>query len=185
METKNLATRYGLPALEWATIRRDLDAGAIEASGGTRPNTCWLTTVGDDGAPHTNGIGAVWHDGAFWFVTGRITRKGRNLARDSRCSLSVSVPDFDLVIEGMAETVEEPATVALLAERWRDGGWPCEVDDSGTALTAPYSAPSAGGPPWHVYRIVARAATVVSATEPGGATTWRFDGSAKPKVLQR
>jgi hypothetical protein len=53
METKNLATRYGLPALEWATIRRDLDAGAIEASGGTRPNTCWLTTVGDDGAPPT------------------------------------------------------------------------------------------------------------------------------------
>jgi hypothetical protein len=107
METRNLATRYGLPALEWETIRRDLDAGAIETSGGARPNTCWLTTVDDDGAPHTNGIGTVWHDEAFWFATGRTTRKGHNLARDSRCSLSVSVPDFDLVVEGMAEAIEE------------------------------------------------------------------------------
>ena len=150
METRNLATRYGLPTLEWVTIRRVLDSGAIKASGGTRPNTCWLTTVDDDGAPHTNGIGAVWHDGAFWFVTGRTTRKGRNLARDSRCSLSVSVPDFDLVVEGMAETVEEPATVAVLAERRARSTIPGPLSLRPTARLRPVDPPGMSIGSWHV-----------------------------------
>jgi len=175
METKNLATRYGLPALDWGAIRRDLDAGAIRVADGPGRVTCWLTSVDDDAAPHTNGIGAVWNDGAFWFVTGRTTRRGRNLARDPRCTLSVSTKEFDLVIEGEAEIVEDRATLEVLAALWRDEGWPCEVDESRTALTAPFSAPSAGGPPWHVFRIKANSANVVTAREPGGATTWTFD----------
>lgn len=176
METKNLATGYGLPALDWRAIRRDLDAGAIRVADGPGRVTCWLTSVDDDAAPHTNGIGAVWHDGAFWFVTGRTTRRGRNLARDPRCTLSVSTTEFDLVIEGAAEIVKDRAKLEVLAGLWRDEGWPCEVDESGSALTAPFSAPSAGGPPWHVFRIEAHSANVVSAREPGGATTWTFDG---------
>ncbi|CAN5206614.1 MAG: pyridoxamine 5'-phosphate oxidase family protein [Acidimicrobiia bacterium] len=175
METKNLATRYGLPALDWGAIRRDLDAGAIRVADGPGRVTCWLTSVDDDAAPHTNGIGAVWYDGAFWFVTGRTTRRGRNLARDPRCTLSFSTKEFDLVIEGEAEIVEDRATLEVLAALWRDEGWPCEVDESRTALTAPFSAPSAGGPPWHVFRIKAHSANVVTAREPGGATTWTFD----------
>jgi hypothetical protein len=47
-------------------------------------------------------------------------------------------------------------------------------DDTGAALTAEFSAPSAGAPPWHVYRITVRAATALSTVEPGGATSWRF-----------
>jgi len=59
--------------------------------------------------------------------------------------------------------------------RWaKDEGWPCTVDDSGTALTAPYSAQSAGPPPWHVYRIKARSAHAVETVEPHGATRWRL-----------
>jgi len=36
------------------------------------------------------------------------------------------------------------------ARLYREGGWPAEVQ--GDAFTAPFSAPSAGPPPWHVYR---------------------------------
>jgi hypothetical protein len=61
-----------------------------------------------------------------------------------------------------------------MAERWAAGGWPCRVDESGRALTAEYSAPSAGSPPWYVYRITPRSATALSTIEPGGATRWRF-----------
>ena len=53
-------------------------------------------------------------------------------------------------------------------------GWPCEGDESGTALTAPYSAPSAGPPPWHLYRVTPTKALLVR--DPGGATSWSFDG---------
>ena len=46
------------------------------------------------------------------------------------------------------EAAWDPAIVARLAEVWRAGGWPAEPDASGTALTAPFSAQSAGRPPW-------------------------------------
>jgi len=75
-------------------------------------------------------------------------------------------------VEGSAEKVTDPATVADLAARWAAEGWPARVDDSGTAITAEYSAPSAGRPPWHVYRLVLTGATALQTVEPGGATRW-------------
>ncbi len=55
-----------------------------------------------------------------------------------------------------------------------DGLEPAEVHESGTGITAPYNAPSLGEPPWFVYRIEPRSATVVANVEPGGATRFRF-----------
>jgi hypothetical protein len=78
------------------------------------------------------------------------------------------------VVEGVAELVTDPALVAKIAELYREDGWPAEVDESGVALTAPFSAPSAGPPPWHVYRVVPTTATVLSTVEPGGATRFVF-----------
>jgi hypothetical protein len=176
MEAKNLAGLYDLPLVDWASIEARLDEGVTLApdTGGPNRHSCWLATINDDGAPHVNGIGAVWVDGAFWFETGDGTRRARNLARDPRCTLSVATNEFDLVLEGEAHKVTDRATVEAMAATWAAGGWPCRVDDSGTALTAEFSAPSAGPPPWFVYRITARAATALSIVEPGGATRWRF-----------
>jgi hypothetical protein len=133
-----------------------------------------LATINTDGSPHVTGVGAMWADGTFWFETGERTRKARNLARDPRCTLSVAMREFDLVVEGEAQRVTDPATVAVMAERWAEGGWPCRVDETGIALTAEYSAPSAGPPPWFVYRITPRSATALATIEPGGATRRRF-----------
>lgn len=176
MDAKNLADLYGTPLLEWPRIEATLEQGVSQAPGTGGPNrhTCWLTTINADGSPHVTGIGAVWVDGAFWFETGEETRKGRNLARDPRCALSLATSDFDIVVEGDAHIVTDPPTVAALAGRWAAEGWPVRVDDSGTALTAAYSAPSAGPPPWRVYRITPRAASALLTVEPGGATRWRF-----------
>src|SRR5204863_7048435 len=91
--------------------------------------------------------------------------QGRNLARDPRCALSLATEEFDLVVEGEASLVTDPATVADLAARWAAGGWPARVDDTGVALTAEFSAPSAGPPPWHVYRITPKTATALATVE--------------------
>ena len=173
MDTRNLAELYGLPALDWQVIVDSLDAGFTQtpASGGPDRHTCWLATIDADGRPHVTGIGAMWHDGAFWFETGKTTRKGRNLARDPRCTMALALREFDLVVDGEAHLVTDPATVAELARLWAED-WPCSVDESGTALTAPFSAPSAGPPPWQVYRIDASGATVLQTVDPGGATRW-------------
>ena len=176
MEAINLAGQYGLPVLSWAGIEARLSDGLTQApgTGGPDRHTCWLATVNPDGSPHVTGVGAIWADGSWWFETGRNTRKGRNLGRDPRCSLSVAAREFDLVVEGAAAIVTDRATVARLAARWVAAGWPAQPDDSGTALTAEFSAPSAGPPPWHVYRITARSATALGVTDPGGATRWQF-----------
>jgi hypothetical protein len=176
METTNLADLYDLPPLDWSQIQARLDEGIPQApgSGGPDRHTCWLTTINPDGSPHVTGVGALWVDGSFWFETGERTRKGRNIARDPRCALSVATHEFDLVVEGTASKITDQETVAAMAAGWAAEGWPARVDDTGQALTAEYSAPSAGPPPWSVYRLTARQATGLATIEPGGATRWRF-----------
>ncbi|MCM3886546.1 pyridoxamine 5'-phosphate oxidase family protein [Frankia sp. R82] len=176
MDATNLAELYDLPVLDWDAVRARLDAGftQIPGSGGPNRHTCWLSTINPDGSPHVTGVGALYVDGSFWFETGGRTRKARNLARDARCTLSLATDAYDLVVEGRAELITDPPTVAELAGQWAAAGWPCQVDETGRALTAAFSAPSAGPPPWSVYRIVASAATALRTVEPGGATRWRF-----------
>ena len=47
---------------------------------------------------------------------------------------------------------------------YNEGGWPAKVE--GDAFTAPYSAPSAGPPPWYVYRFVYDTVFGVATAEP-------------------
>jgi hypothetical protein len=177
MRTKNLADLYELPLVEWSTVADRLARGATQApgTGGPDRHTCWVATINADGGPHVTAVGGLWFDGTFWFETGEGTRKGRNLARDARCTLSLATHEFDLVMEGVAEKITDPGLVATMAEQWNAAGWPARVDDSGVALTAEYSAPSAGPPPWSIYRLVAHQATSVLTVPPGGATRWQFD----------
>ncbi|MFC5332615.1 pyridoxamine 5'-phosphate oxidase family protein [Mycobacterium branderi] len=162
--------------MEWDDVAARLDKGFGQApgSGGPDRHTCWLTTINSDGSPHITGIGTLWVDGAFWFETGKQTRKARNIARDARCALSLATREFDLVVEGSAQQVTDPSIVADMAARWAAEGWPARVDETGCAITADYSAQSAGPPPWFVYRLAPRAATALATVDPGGATHWRF-----------
>jgi hypothetical protein len=175
-DAKNLADLYDLPLLDWDSVANRLEEGVSQApgTGGPDRHTCWLATINPDGSPHVTGVGALWVDGAFWFESGEGTRKGRNLANDPRCTLSLATYAFDLVVEGTAEQVRDTGTVASMAARWNAQGWPARVDESGVALTAEFSAPSAGPPPWAVYRITLDRATAVRTVEPGGATRWWF-----------
>ena len=174
--TRNLAELYDLPPPRLGrrcghAARRQ----AEDAGGGPGRYTAWLATTNADGSPHVTGVGARWDDGAYWIVSARTARKGRNLERDPRCAVSLSTKAYDVVVEGTAALVTDPALVATVAERYASSGWPCEVDASGAALTAPFSAPSAGPPPWHIYRVTPTRATALLAQDPGGATSWSFD----------
>ncbi len=166
METKNLDI-YGSEPIPWTRARE-----ALAASRG--PGAAFfLGTAGPDATPHAAGIGAVWADGTLWFVTGPRTRKARNLAANPACTISCRLPGIDVVLEGRAERAVDLGTIERLAAVYREGGWPAEAD--GDAFTAPYSAPSAGPPPWHLYRVMLRTAFGVATAEPYGASRWRFD----------
>jgi hypothetical protein len=174
MEAINLGTADGLPPVDWAAVLEKLEAGAAPAPDAHNARTTWLVTTNEDGGAHVTAVGALWLDGAFWFQTGAGTRKAHNVARDPRCSIATSIRDADVVVEGDAARVTDPGTVARAAKAWADGGWPAEPDESGSGITAPFNAPALGPPPWNVYRVEPRSATVVLGIEPGGLTRFNF-----------
>lgn len=177
MRIVNLGSADGLPPVEFAPIVEKLESASAPASDGVNARTTWLTTLNADGSPHMTAVGALWLDGAYWFQSGSGTRKARNVARDPRCVVAVSVRDADVVVEGDATRVTEPDAIARIARAWAAGGWPAEPDESGTGISAPFNAPGQGPAPWNVYRIEPRTMTVTLAVEPGGLTRFRFDAA--------
>ena len=165
LETKNLDI-YGNDPLPWSRPRDLLAAGIFFG----RP--AFLGTVRPDGTPHAAAVAALWLDGDVYFTSGPGTRKSRNLAANPACTIAASLATIDLVLEGEAVRVTDAPTLERLAARCRESGWPVQVE--GDAFTGPFSAPSAGPPPWHLYRFTFHTAIGNATAKPNGATRWRF-----------
>jgi Pyridoxamine 5'-phosphate oxidase len=166
IETTNLDI-YGSPPIPWSRLRDLLAAGGLGAAG-----TSFLGSVRPDGRPHAAGVGAAWYDGDVYFQCGPETRKARNVAANPACTISASLDGMDVVFEGDAQRVTDTPTLEAVAAIYRESGWPVQVE--GDAFTAPYSAPSAGPPPWHLFRVTVHTVFGVAGAEPHGATRWRF-----------
>lgn len=165
---------YGAPSIEWDRVQATLDGELPQApgTGGPQRHTVWLTTINPDGSPHVMPVGVVRCGGSWYFTSGPSTRKSRNLARDPRCVVGVATEPFDLVIEGVAERVTDAGELASVAATYARDGWPAEV--AGDALTAPFSAPSAGPAPWYLYRVKAATVFALGTSEPFGATKFQL-----------
>ena len=164
MNQKNLDI-YGDEPIPWSRAVEQLETGSAKSF--------WLATVRPDGRPHVAGVGALWVDGKLYFTSGPKTRKSRNLAQNPACVFSVALPNLDLVIEGTAARVTDEDTLQRLAQRYAAQGWPARASDG--ALTAEYSAPSAGPPPWILYVFTPTTAFGVATAAPNGATRWQFE----------
>jgi hypothetical protein len=167
IETTNLDDRYGSDALPWSRADVHLAGGPYGPE-----MSFFLGTLRPDGRPHSAAVGVVYDGGDLYFTSGPGTRKSRNLAANAAATISVRFPDIDLILEGTAARVTDTPTLERLAARYRDGGWPAQVE--GDAFTAPFSAPSAGPPPWHLYRFRFDRVFGVATAEPWGATRWSF-----------
>lgn len=167
VETKNL-DRYGNAPLPWTRALEVLDQ-----IGPSEMLTWFLGTVSPDGRPHAAGVGALWHEDDLYFTSGPRTQKSRDLAAEPRSTVSVHLDGIDLVFEGTATRVTDQPTLDGIASVYREGGWPATVE--GDAFTAPFSAPSAGPPPWYLYRHQFETVFGVASKEPHGATRWRFE----------
>jgi hypothetical protein len=166
IETKNLDI-YGNEALPWSRAKDVLDSIDPAAM-----ITWFLGTTGTSGRPHAAGVGAMWRDGGLYFTSGDGTKKSKDLAANRFASMSVSLENIDLVFEGPVERVTDRQTLEAVAGVYSSGGWPATVD--GDAITAPFSAPSAGPAPWRLYRLAFDNVTAVASADPHGATRWRF-----------
>lgn len=171
---RNLAKLHQLASLDWADVRRTLEANPtqVPGTGGPGRHTFWLSTIDADGRPHLTAVGAYWRHGRYYFTGGPRSRKIRNIERDPRCAFGVATHGYDVVLEGRARRVTDDALLHQLAQVFAEGGWAPEVVDGG--FTHQYSAPSAGPAPWYLYEFTPEDAYAVMTEEPGGATRWTF-----------
>ncbi|MTE13979.1 pyridoxamine 5'-phosphate oxidase family protein [Nocardia aurantiaca] len=158
---------YGKAELPWDVVRKAMDAGI-----GLPETAGFLGTVSPSGKPSSAGIGCVESGGHIYFTSGPGTKKSRNLTGNPYCTLSFRFPEIDLVLSGEAHRVTDAGEIDRVTAVFREGGWPAER--SGDAVTAPYSAQSAGPAPWHLYRFAPHTAVALALTDPHGATRWQF-----------
>src|SRR5688572_13190624 len=80
------------PVIPWSRVRDLLTAPSPpDQPGGYFPT--YLSTVRPDGRPHATGVGVRWHDGDLYFLTSPVSRKGRNLAANSACTIAMRLPE--------------------------------------------------------------------------------------------
>lgn len=161
----------GAPPPPWSHARRRLAEGATRSP--SLNGTYWLATAGPDGRPHAMPVFAIWHDDALYFCSAPTARKTRHLARNPYCAVTAATGDLDVVLEGEAHRVTDPAELHAVADGFgAKYDWPLRVN--GDLMDADYGAPSSGGPPFQVFRLTPSTVYGLGTTEPYGAARWRF-----------
>jgi nitroimidazol reductase NimA-like FMN-containing flavoprotein (pyridoxamine 5'-phosphate oxidase superfamily) len=96
----------GKGLLRWAWVARKMN--------GCR--TFWLTTIhAGELRPHVMPVWGVWLDDAFFFSTGRKSRKGQNLAANPACTVSNDDGQEAVIVEGRATEVKDAAALERIA----------------------------------------------------------------------
>jgi nitroimidazol reductase NimA-like FMN-containing flavoprotein (pyridoxamine 5'-phosphate oxidase superfamily) len=123
----------GATAASWAETCAVLESAELS----------WLTTVRADGRPHVTPLVAVWLDGAACFCTGIEEQKYRNLTVNPHVVLTTGCSRWDegldVMVEGDAVRVTDPAALERLAAAWTakwDGSWVYHVRDGGFTHTS-------------------------------------------------
>ena len=147
---------------EWADARGRLEGAMLY----------WLATVRPDGRPHVMPLLGVWVDGALHFVAGATTRKARNLERESHRVITADSQGLHLVLEGEAATVRDEEELHRVAGVYASKyDWQVAVRDGAFYAEG---APTAGPPPYEVYKFTP--STIFAFSEDGSlsAMRWRF-----------
>ncbi len=87
----------GLLPWEWASERLSVS------------HNYWVATTRPGGRPHVMPVWGLWLDGAFYFSSGRQSRKARNLNDNPYCVVTTERSEEAVVIEGVAEEISDRA----------------------------------------------------------------------------
>jgi len=98
----------GLLPWEWAAERLSISHNYLVAT--TRP----------DGRPHVMPVWGLWLDDAFYFSTGRQSRKARNLGANPYCVVTTDQADEAVILEGVAEEVADRASLEPFYEAYKE-----------------------------------------------------------------
>lgn len=152
----------GHPPVPWSVGFAELE----------RSFTYWIATLHPSGRPHVVPVLGVVTEGSLHVAAGPGTQKIRNLARDPAISVTTHGEAFDVVIEGVARRVDHHTWLTHVADAYlAKYGWDVDVADG--ALWGD-GAPSAGPPPYHVYRVAPHRAFGFPTDGDATPTRWSF-----------
>ena len=83
----------------------------------SRSHDYWVATRWPDGRPHVMPVWGVWHDASVWFSSSKRSRKARNLFADPRCAVTTDNALEPVVLEGVAEVVDDRDLLSVFIER--------------------------------------------------------------------
>lgn len=100
----------GKGLLSWAWVERKMN----------RCRTFWLATIHSrDARPHVMPVWGVWLDNAFYFSTGRKSRKGQNLAANPACSVTNDDGEEAVILEGEARPLNDAVALERAAAAYQ------------------------------------------------------------------
>ena len=105
-----VGAEHGKGLLPWAWVAKKM----------SNCRTFWLATIhADQGRPHVMPVWGVWLDDAFFFSTGRKSRKGQNLAANPACTVTNDDGEEAVIVEGLATQVEDAAALERIAAAYK------------------------------------------------------------------
>jgi nitroimidazol reductase NimA-like FMN-containing flavoprotein (pyridoxamine 5'-phosphate oxidase superfamily) len=109
-----VGVKEGKGLLPWSWVTRQMN----------RCRTFWLATIYVDSRataarPHVMPLWEVWVDDAFFFSTGRTSRKGQNLAANSACTVTNDDGENAVIVEGTTAEVTEAAELECMARAYK------------------------------------------------------------------
>ena len=129
-------------------------------------HTYWLATVRHDGRPHVMPVWAVWLEDGLWLSTSGESAKGRNLAREPRCTLTLDDGAMQVVLDGTARRATDDGELQRFVAAYTPKyGWPMAIREGSVHFE--------DGNSGYVYAV--RAETVFAfVEEPFTSSRWRF-----------
>jgi nitroimidazol reductase NimA-like FMN-containing flavoprotein (pyridoxamine 5'-phosphate oxidase superfamily) len=105
-----VGAKDGRGLLPWTWVARQM----------SRCRTFWVATVhASQSRPHVMPVWGVWLDDAFFFSTGRKSRKGQNLAANPACTVTNDDGEQAVIAEGRAEELKDPAALERVAGAYK------------------------------------------------------------------
>jgi nitroimidazol reductase NimA-like FMN-containing flavoprotein (pyridoxamine 5'-phosphate oxidase superfamily) len=124
-ETAKLQPKAGRPyAPGYGIVGADKGTGLLPwawvAQKMNRCRTFWVATIhAAQNRPHVMPVWGVWVDDAFFFSTGRKSRKGQNLAANPACTITNDDGAEAVIVEGLATHFDNAAVLERVASAYK------------------------------------------------------------------
>src|SRR6516225_7504816 len=104
--TEPEASRPTVPGYEFSAKKKGLLPWRWAAERLKKSRQYWIATTRPNGAPHLMIVWGVWLEDSFWFSTGAMSRKARNLSANPRCVIGTDDAGEAVILEGTVDVID-------------------------------------------------------------------------------